>query len=172
MTVFSTIGVNPLSGGVREYIWTITGGTSKMTFENNSSTVTKTNTNTVGITSTSYSAQLNDVTVQLRFTPTGGSQVTASHSLNIDSPYKLLSLGLTTNRGIAASGSQACTAMQPGSDGFVSLVPYAFRVFSVFKSPINTSTRPLPTNKTYIPGIIGPRTDAGGYFVFAACATS
>jgi hypothetical protein len=112
------------------YVWTITNGTSKVVFENNSSTITKIDKNTVGITSTSYSTSANDVTVQLQFTPSGASQLSASYSLSIDSPYKLVSNGTFPDQGVAYVPGQSCSKPTAGSAGFLSQIPY--KVLSFF----------------------------------------
>lgn len=126
---------------ISPYTWTITNGNSRLVFENNSSTITKTNTNTVGIASTGYSIQANDVDVQLQFTPAGtSSSVTASRSLSIDSPYKLVSMGTTSNRGVAGS---SCLNPPNGTDGFQSLVPY--RIVSFFGVQISN----IAINETF-----------------------
>jgi protein-disulfide isomerase len=125
----ATLSANGATSGT--FVWTITNGTSKVTLENNSNTITKQNTNTVGISSTSFSTQSNDVTVQLKYTaPGGGSPTTFSWNLSVDSPYKLVSTGATTNRGVG--GSCAVTAPN-GTDGFQSLVPYKIISFSALR---------------------------------------
>jgi hypothetical protein len=112
-------------------VWTITNGTSKATFENSSTTITKTNVNTVGISSTSYSTQANDVTVTLKFTPTGGSRMTApAYNFSIDSPYKLVLNGWATTG--AQQGVSACIDPTPnpnGTDGYQTLYHYSIKSF-------------------------------------------
>jgi hypothetical protein len=123
--ITSTLTAN--NGGNGTYVWTITGGTTKAVLENNTSTMTKSNINTVGITSTSYSTAANDVTIQLKFTPSGGPQITATFALGIDSPYRLTSLGATQNAGIAASNP--CSSAPNGTAGYRSTVPYGMLSF-------------------------------------------
>ncbi len=107
------------------FTWTITSGTSKLQLENGSTTITKTNANTVGVSSISYSTQADDVTVQLQYTPSGGSAISVSYSLTIDSPYKLLA-GSVTN-----SGAKGITCNNPptGTSGFDSKVNYTIVSF-------------------------------------------
>lgn len=156
------------------YVWTITNGSSKATFENSSSTITKTNVNTVGISSTSYSTQASDVTIQLQWTPSGGSQMTVNYSLSIDSPYKLASAGAVTSNGISTA---TCPNPQTGTAGYISYIPYD--IISFFGVQITH----IGVNETF-----GSRTDvyqgnnwpsptAGGYtsadgsFADHACQT-
>lgn len=108
------------------FTWTITNGSSKATFENNSSTITKTNVNTVGISSTSFSTAADDVTIQLQWTPPGGSQFTLDYSLSIDSPYKLTSGGSITSTGVMLN---TCPNPQAGTAGYISYVPYLIQSF-------------------------------------------
>jgi hypothetical protein len=128
--ISATLTANGAGNGT--YIWTITSGTTKATLENNSSTITKTNVNTVGISSTSYSTSANDVTVQLQFTPSGGSQMTApAYSFSIDSPYKLILNGAPTTTG-AAQGTFSCDIPTPnpnGTDGYQTLYRYSILSF-------------------------------------------
>jgi hypothetical protein len=125
-----TTTATAVGGGNGSYVWTITSGTSKAILENNSSTITKTNANTVVITSTSYSTQGNDVTIQLQYTPSGGSQLMSSHSFSIDSPYKLILISSATTG--AAQGMFACEDPTPnpqGTDGFQTLYHYSIKSF-------------------------------------------
>jgi hypothetical protein len=151
----ATLTANGRTAGT--FKWTITNGTSKMTLENGSSTITKTNSNTVGINSTSFSTATNDVTVQLLYTPSGGSQMPAFNlSLTIDSPYKLVSNGSPVNKGISAAGT--CDAnYTPGTDGYLSAIPYTIKSFTgltitnapvneFLGSPSNPTTNDWPAN--------------------------
>jgi hypothetical protein len=100
-----------------------------MTFSNGSSSM-QTSGNAVGITSTPYSTQANDVTVQLQFTPSGGSQLTATYSLSIDSPYKLVLNGFATTG--AQQGPNPCIIPTPnpnGTDGYQTLYRYSMKSF-------------------------------------------
>src|SRR5271169_6349210 len=56
----ATLTANNASTGT--FAWTITAGTSKLQLENGSTTMTKTNVNTVGISTKYYSSSTNDVT--------------------------------------------------------------------------------------------------------------
>lgn len=125
----ATLNVNGASTGT--FKWTISNGTSMLKLENNSTTITKTNVNTVGISSTSYGTQANDVTVKLEYTPPDAGQTkTIDWNLDIDSPYKLDSNGSTTNRGIASTTPLCDTNAPDGIDGYMSHVPY--RMLSFF----------------------------------------
>ena len=118
----ATLTANGAGNGT--YVWTITAGTAMAVFENGSSTITKSNVNTVGISSTFESTQANDVTVQLQFTPSGGSQLTTSRNLSIDSPYKLTSLGSPQDSGADIGSTCNHVINDPGQDGFYSGIPY------------------------------------------------
>jgi hypothetical protein len=144
-TTSATLTVTGATTGT--YLWTITNGASKAIFENNSSTITKTNANTVGISSTSYSTQANDVTVQLKLTPSGGTQITLTWSLSIDSPYKLTSAGNPADAGVAAGST--CKSFSPGTSGYLSGIPYA--AISKFGQTLVS----FPLNETF-----GSRTDS------------
>ncbi|MDX6499709.1 MAG: hypothetical protein QOG23_2969 [Blastocatellia bacterium] len=124
----ATLTANGASQGT--FQWTVTQGSSKVMIDDtfNITTVTKTNTNTLAIRSISYSTSANDVTIQLTYTPPNSSNsTTVDWSFSIDSPYQLVSLGATTNRGVLNS----CATNSPnGTNGFQSLVPY--RIVSFF----------------------------------------
>jgi hypothetical protein len=114
--------------GTGKYVWTVTRGTLQVKFsDNNSSTITKTNVNTVQIASIFESTQANDVTVQLQFTPTGGSQITTAISLSVDSPYKLTSGGAPNDYGVRLGSD--CTQSVIGTDGYLSYIPYSIISF-------------------------------------------
>jgi hypothetical protein len=125
----ATLTANGASTGT--FQWTITNGTDKLYFSelspNGPFTITKTDTNTISISSQSYSRQANDVTVQLQYTPPGATQpLTANWNLSIDTPYTLVSNGTISNRGV----TQNCTLSAPnGTDGFQTLIPYRIRSF-------------------------------------------
>jgi hypothetical protein len=95
-TLGSTTATLTASGGsTGSFAWTVTQGASKLQFENGSTSITKTNANTVGISSNYYSTTAKDVTVQLQYTPSGGTPLTTSYSLSIDSPYTMIPNGVT-----------------------------------------------------------------------------
>ncbi|MBZ5551223.1 MAG: hypothetical protein LAO21_00785 [Acidobacteriia bacterium] len=126
----ATLTANGVNTGT--FVWTIINGTDKLTLENNSTTITKTNANTLGISSTSFSTKANDVTVQLNYTPPGATQpITFSWSLSIDSPYKLvpnLLPGTPYPEDLGISGS--CGEGAPtGTDGFQTIIRYQIRSF-------------------------------------------
>jgi hypothetical protein len=126
----TTLHANGAGNGT--YVWTITNGASRASFENNSSTMTKTNVNTIGIYSTGFSTQANDVAIQLTFTPSSGAQLTPPiYTLSIDSPYKLVGNGTTTNSGVSSCGG---SSPPPGSNGYNSNVPY--KIISFFGATI------------------------------------
>jgi hypothetical protein len=85
-----TATLTATGAGNGTYVWTVTNGSNRLQFENGLSSITKTNTNTVGVSSKNFSTAANDVTVQLQFTPTGGTAMTVPYSLSIDSPYKMV----------------------------------------------------------------------------------
>jgi len=110
-------------GGNGTYVWTITGGTLQVVLENGSTTITKTNVNTVGISSTFESTQADDVKVQLQYTAAGTSQaLTTSLSFSVDSPYKLTSTQQPLDVGLRLGST--CQTMTSGSDGYASGIPY------------------------------------------------
>lgn len=126
----ATLTANGASSGT--FQWT-SSDTTKLLLEGNTGTVTKTNVNTVGIISSGYSTSLHDVTVQLLFTPSGGSQLPAVNwTLSIDSPYKLATNGaMPPDRGV----STCTTPPSPsGTNGYESLVPY--KIISFFNLQI------------------------------------
>jgi hypothetical protein len=120
-SVAATLTANGASNGT--YIWTVTSGSTLLKFENGSTTITKTDINTVGVQSMGLSTQLNDVTINLQFTPAnGGQMVTLNYALTIDSPYKLVPNGSPSH---AAVGGNTCVVPAPdGTLGFQSLIPY------------------------------------------------
>ncbi len=122
-----TATLTATGAGTGSYVWTVTAGSSRLVFENGSSTITKSDTNTVGIKSIGYSTATKDVTVTLQFTATGSGAVTASYSLSIDSPYRADALGTPSNSGIT---SNCNIPAPPGTDGYQSLPLY--RVTSFF----------------------------------------
>jgi hypothetical protein len=97
----ATLTVN--GGGNGTYAWTVTNGTSELAFQNGTTSITLTDTNKVTIYSNSYSISTNDVSVQLKFTPSGGSQMTLPvWNLTIDSPYQLVEGTLPQLRAVSA----------------------------------------------------------------------
>jgi hypothetical protein len=154
------------------YQWTVAAGTSKLSFQNGTaSEETTTTTNSITILSESFSTGLNDVTVQVVFTPTEGSPITVpSYSLSIDSPYKLVSNGPTMNQGENAHCSGA------GSVGYASFVPYKVLSFFGVAIPgigINETfgtTVNLVTNNWGNPVPQGDNTTSGGLFSDFLCA--
>jgi hypothetical protein len=109
-------------GGNGTYAWSITAGSSIAALQG---TTSGQNLTTVTIASTSHSTSANDVTVQLQLTPSGGSAVSVSYSLSVDSPYKLVA-GQITNAG--ASGN-SCTNPPSGTGGFQSKINYTILSF-------------------------------------------
>jgi hypothetical protein len=120
----SVITASGASGG--SFSWTVTNGANKVSFSSgtqNSNTTTAGN--TVTVYSIGFSTTANDVTVQLSWTPQGGSAVTSSLNLSVDSPYKLASTGSTSDQ----SASNCNVPASPGSHGWQSLVPYKMLSF-------------------------------------------
>jgi hypothetical protein len=89
----TTVTLTANSGSSGTYVWSITAGSTKATLQGS------TTGSSVQIASTSYSTSANDVTVQLTFTPTGGSAVPVDYKLGVDSPYKMTP-GAVTNKGV------------------------------------------------------------------------
>jgi len=114
--------VTAVGGGAGTYNWTITSGSNKVTFPNNSSTYSASNNNTAPISTTSYSTARNDVSVQVQYTYPNTPTQTVSLSLSVDSPYKLLA-GTVMDYGVAAQ----CNAS--GYSGFLTQVPYQIMSF-------------------------------------------
>jgi hypothetical protein len=79
-------------GGSGTYAWSITSGSSIAALRG---TTSGQNLTTVTIASTSYSTSAKDVTVQLQFTPSGGSTLPVTYSLSVDSPYEMDPDGVT-----------------------------------------------------------------------------
>ncbi len=112
-------------GGDGTYGWSITNGSSKAALQG---TTSGSNITSVQITSSSYSTSANDVTVQLQFQPSNGNgSVQTTYNLTVDSPYKLVSNGATTTRGI--QGSCLAVPAASGTAGFQTLIPYAIISF-------------------------------------------
>jgi hypothetical protein len=121
------------------YVWTVSSGSSKLAFQNGSTSITLQNTNTVTIYSLSYSTSSNDVAVRLQYTPSDGSQITLPlWTLTIDSPYQLVEGTLPQPTGVSA-----CTGGFPsGSAGWYQIIPYALESrFGAIMSytPVNES---------------------------------
>ncbi|MGA9671402.1 MAG: hypothetical protein WBQ94_19480, partial [Terracidiphilus sp.] len=131
----STVTANGASGGTFE--WTITNGSNEISFASGSQQTTATTSgNTVTIYTVGYSTNLNDATIQLSWTPSGGSAMSATLNLTVDSPYDLFSLGAASNTGVAAG----CSAS--GTSGFLSVVPYeivSFRGVIIANIGVNES---------------------------------
>ena len=109
-------------GGSGDYAWSITAGGSKASLQG---TTSGQNLTTVTIASTSYSTSSNDVTVNLKFTPTGGSVISVNYSLTIDSPYKLIA-GTITDTGVSGT---SCLNPSTGTSGYQSLILYTMISF-------------------------------------------
>jgi hypothetical protein len=121
----TTVTLTASGGGSGTYGWSIKSGSSIAALKG---TTSGTNVTSVQISSTGYSTAENDVTVQLQFEPSSGTQsVQTSYSLTVDSPYKFVSTGSTTNKGVAGPCSQIPSPS--GTAGFQSLVPYAIISF-------------------------------------------
>jgi hypothetical protein len=118
----TTATLTASGGGSGSYAWSITAGSSKAALQG---TTSGQNLTSVQIASTSYSTSANDVTVQLQFTPTGGSAIPVSYSLSVDSPYKLIA-GSVTDSGVTG---QSCSNPPPGTSGFQSLIAYTIMSF-------------------------------------------
>jgi len=128
----------------------------------------------VQIKSISYSTTANDVTVQLQFQPTSGtSSVQTSYSLSVDSPYKLITNGPSTNRGV--TGDCNSVPATSGSSGFQTLVPYAIISFfgvQVSHIPVYenfSNYQPIYTNENWGSFVAGGITTADGTFVDNIC---
>jgi hypothetical protein len=117
-TLGSTSATLTVNGGVAgTYAWTAQGtndkGLNELAFENGSTSITKT-TNTVPVFASSYSTALNQVTLQLTYTPSGGSPVLLTYKLTIDYPYKL-----TLTPPAPPFGVSSCNKpLQAGSKGW------------------------------------------------------
>lgn len=121
----TTATLTASGGGAGTYGWSITSGSSIAALQG---TTSGTNVTSVQIASTSNSTTENDVTVQLQFEPSNGTEsVQTSYSLSVDSPYKMVSLGSTTNAGVA--GPCNAVPVPKGTAGFESLVPYTIVSF-------------------------------------------
>lgn len=119
-----TVTANGASGG--SFSWAITNGASIASFASGSQkSSTTTSGNTVTVYSIGYSTSANDVTIQLTWTPSGGSANASTLYFQVDSPYKLVA-GAITNSG--ASGS-TCNNPPPGTAGFQSKVNYTILSF-------------------------------------------
>jgi hypothetical protein len=97
------------------------------------------NITTVTVASTSYSTSANDVTVQLQFTPTGGSSMPVNYSLTVDSPYKLVA-GTITDSGVSGT---SCLNPSYGTSGYQSLIAYTIMSF------LGVQVTNIPVNETF-----------------------
>ena len=118
----ATLTANGAGNGT--YVWTITSGTLQVVLENGGSSITKTNVNTVGISSVFESTAADDVTIQLQWTPSGGSQMTVSYSLSVDSPYKLVPTPGKSPVTVGLANGSTCQNPVSGSDGYETGIPY------------------------------------------------
>ncbi|HEY2468940.1 MAG TPA: Ig-like domain repeat protein [Terracidiphilus sp.] len=98
--VKTTITAQNASTG--NFVWTITNGTSTVSFSQDSAQATTTTTsNTVTLYSIGRSSKENDVTVSLAYTPPGGQMQQAALKLTVDWPYQLVpNKDTTTNKPI------------------------------------------------------------------------
>jgi len=167
----TTVTLVASGGGDGNYAWSITSGSSIAALQG---TTSGSNVTSVQISSTSFSTSENDVTVQLQFEPTSGTQsVQTSYSLSVDSPYKLISNGSTTNRGVKAP----CEPIPApsGTDGFQSLVPYEIISFlGVEITNITVAEHfgtdvPAYTNENWPLNTGSPITSTDGTFVDDIC---
>lgn len=158
-------------GGAGTYAWSITSGGTIATLQG---TTSGQNVTSVQIESASYSTTENDVTVQLQFEPTGGTQsVQTSYSLSVDSPYKLISNGSTNTIGV--TGSCSLIPAASGTSGFQTTVPYS--IISFLGSQIShiqiaesfSNHQPIYTNENW-PFQAGTFTTPDGTFVDNICA--
>jgi hypothetical protein len=133
----TTATLTASGGGSGTYTWSITTGGSKAALQG---TTSGQNVTSVQIASTSYSTSANDVTVQLQFTPSGGSAVTTSYSLSVDSPYQLVPLSIT-DQGLASTAT--CQTPTSGTSGYMSKIAYTARSFFM----VNISN--VPVNETF-----------------------
>jgi hypothetical protein len=169
----ATLTANGATSG--QFAWTVTAGTSKLAFENGSTSITKSNTNTVKIFSNSFSTAANDVTVRLAFTAPGGTQtITVSRNLTIDSPFKLVSKPIPFDTGISVSGTcdQNFTA---GTDGYLSAISYSmvsFTGLTIANVPVNEAfgAASNPTQNNWPANQAESFTSATGTFSDLICA--
>lgn len=156
--ITATLTANGAFNGT--YNWTITAGTSIVNFQNGSTTYTSTNNSTAIIVSTGYSHNYNDVTISLKYTPSGEGVVpSATHSLYVDSPYRLTSTGSTATKGVTSS----CINPVIGTAGFQSLVPYRnLSLFGVVISNIGLNEA-FAGQSDDLAGTSWPPYAAGGY---------
>jgi len=168
----TTLSANGAANGT--YVWTVTSPGNKLLFENGSTTITKTDINTVGIQASGFSDQANDITVTLEYTPAGGTTITLNYALTIDSPYQLVSNGSPSH---AAVGGMDCNAnpMPDGTLGFQTLIPY--NMMSRFGKLItnidmNESFGTWSTDyigNTWVAPLPGSFTSDNGFFVDHMC---
>jgi hypothetical protein len=115
------IALTASGGGNGTYVWSVTGGPSKVALQG---TTSGQNVTSVQVKSASYSTTRNDVTVQLQFTPSGGnSSALTSYSLSVDSPYKLVPNGVTNK------GSDDCASSTNGTYGYKTQAIYTAQSF-------------------------------------------
>lgn len=112
------------NAGAGNFVWTITNGTSTVSFSQDSAqTTTTTSSNTVILYSSGRSSAQGDVTVSLKYTPTGGQPQSATLKLTVDWPYQLVPIqGLTMNKPIDKTALGNCWA--GSTAGYVSTVGY------------------------------------------------
>jgi len=118
----TTVTLTAVGGSGGTYAWSITSGSSIAALQGSTTGAS------VQITSKSYSTSTKDVTVQLQFTPTGGSTTPVNYSLTVDSPYKLVA-GSIVDYGISLN-SPSCSNAISGKDGYDSVLSYTIFSFT------------------------------------------
>jgi len=100
---YGVVTAQGASGG--SFAWSITNGASKVSFASGTqqSAIT-TSSNTVTVYSIGSSTSLNDSTIQLSWTPVGGSAITSTLNLTVDSPSNLAFYSSSGPTGVIACG--------------------------------------------------------------------
>jgi hypothetical protein len=125
----TVITASGASGG--SYQWSLSSPSGAIASFSSSSSVTTitTTSNTVTVYAAGPSKNINDLTITLNWTPSGGSPLTSTTTASVDSPYSL-SLVAQTPLG----GAQTCNPLATGSLGWYT--QYKWQMNSYFRNPL------------------------------------
>lgn len=125
-TVVTALGV---SGGT--FAWSLSSPSGNIASFSSSSVVTSTSTasNTVTVYAAGASKSLHDLTITLKWTPSGGSPIPATFVTQVDSPYSASFVSQTP-----LTGAQTCTPFVAGNNGWYTT--YTWQMLSFFGNPL------------------------------------
>jgi hypothetical protein len=125
----TVITASGASGG--SYEWSLSSPSGAIASFSSSSSVTTTTTtsNTVTIYAAGPSKNIDDLTITLNWTPSGGSPLTSTTTASVDSPYSLSLIAQTP-----LGGAQTCNPLATGSLGWYT--KYTWQMNSYFRNPL------------------------------------